>query len=127
MLKEFLSVFAENVLLAFAPVLASLVVAWVLAKAKAAWADFKAKQAGYASIIEQIARVAVLAAEQLNIAGLIKDKKEYAIATATAWLEAQGFKIDLAAIEAAIEAAVFEEFTQPELQFQQELKLQKAK
>lgn len=110
MWKEFLSVFAENLLLAFAPILASLVVAWVLAKVRTAWAEFKSQQAGAAFVIEQIAEIVVRAAEQMEVAGLIEDKKDYAVQTATEWLEAQGYKINLAAIEAAIEAKVLEHF-----------------
>jgi hypothetical protein len=114
MWKEFLSVFVENVLLAFAPVLASLLVAWVLAKVKAAWAEFEDEQAGSAWMLKEIAIIAVKAAEQMKLAGLIEEKKDYAVQTATAWLEAHGYKINLAVIDAAIEAAVLEHFPKTE-------------
>lgn len=56
-----------------------------------------------------IARMAVLAAEQLGITGAIDDKKSYAITVAERMLAERGIKVDLDALDAAIEAAVAEE------------------
>jgi len=111
--KEFLSLFVEKVLLAFAPLLASLAVAWLLTKVRQAWMEFKSLHGGEAWILEEIALVAVKAAEQANLSGQIEDKKDYAVAVAMEWLKARGLKIDLSVIDAAIEAAVFDEFNKP--------------
>ena len=110
---EFLSNVVESVLLAFAPVLAGLIASWLIAKVKTIWAEFKASQAIPSYVLEEIARIVVLAAEQMKLAELIENKKDYAIQTAAEWLEAQGYKINLSAIEAAIEAAVMTEFNKP--------------
>lgn len=105
----FLSELAEGILLAFVPVLVSMITAWLLAKARMAWAQYKEANANYSWLLESIAVIAVKAAEQSKIAGLIEDKKSYAVQVAQQWLNDKGFSVDLAIIEAAIEAAVFEE------------------
>jgi hypothetical protein len=113
-LKEFLLVFVEKVLLYFAPILASLATAWLLAKVRQAWVEFKEVHTGESWVVEQIATIAVKAAEQIDLAGDLDSKKDYAVAVAMEWLKARGLKIDLSVIDAAIEAAVFDEFNKPE-------------
>ena len=65
-------------------------------------------------IVQEAVRIAVLAAEQSGLAGLIgkeyKGKKEYAIALAENWLLEYGVTIDLNVLAGMIEAAVMEEF-----------------
>lgn len=63
-----------------------------------------------------IAKVAVLAAEQSGLSGLIEDKKNYAIRVAEQMLEERGIKIDLDTLTAAIEAAVLNELNYPLVQ-----------
>jgi len=106
---DILSKFVEALLLALAPVLASLLAAWLLAVARKAWAEFKAVEPGPAYWIEEIASIAVRAAEQAGMAGYVEDKKAYALHVAERWLAAKGVHIDLELIDAAIEAAVWEE------------------
>jgi len=60
-----------------------------------------------------IARMAVLAAEQAGLAGLVTDKKAAAINAAQAMLADRGLTIDLMALDAAIEAAVAAELNRP--------------
>lgn len=108
---DFLSKLVEGVLLALAPVMAGYIASWLIAKARMAWSEYKAQHVDYAYMLESIARIAVKAAEQAQIAELIEDKKSYAVQTVQAWLDEKGFKIDLLVIEAAIEAAVYDEFT----------------
>lgn len=60
--------------------------------------------------LANIARMAVLAAEQAGLAGVVTDKKASAIAAAQAMLADRGLKVDLTALDAAIEAAVASEF-----------------
>lgn len=106
---EFLSKLAEGILLAFVPLFVSMATAWIMAKVKMAWATYKEANANYSWLLESIAAIAVKAAEQSNLAGLVTNKKEYAVKVAQQWLEDKGFSVDVAIIEAAIEAAVFEE------------------
>lgn len=106
---DILSKFVEALLLALAPLLASLAAAWLLAVARKAWADFRAAEPGKSYWIEEIASIAVRAAEQAGMAGYVEDKKTYALHIAERWLAAKGLRIDLELIDAAIEAAVWEE------------------
>lgn len=99
----------ENLLLAFLPVLASLAAGALFAWLRKTWAQFKAEKPDVAWILEQAASMAVAAAEQAGAAGYITDKKNYALDMAQAYLDAQGIKINLDLLDAAIEAAVFNE------------------
>lgn len=114
MFLEFLSEFVQGLLLAFAPILASLIAAWVLAKAREAWVDLKAAGPDIEWILKSAADIAVRAAEQAKMAELIKDKKAYALDIAEKWLLEKGVTVDLALIDAAIEAAVLSEFNKPQ-------------
>ena len=108
---ELLSEIGERVLLAVAPLLAGMIAAWLGGLIKQAWA--KAHQMvgeEWAWALDVAAEMAVRAAEQLKLAGLIEDKKDYAVATAQAYLDERGIKVDLSLIEAAIEAAVIGNF-----------------
>jgi hypothetical protein len=109
-LMNFLSIFLQYFMAFALPALASAAFAWLFSLAKKAWLDFKAKRAGSASVLEEVAKLAVLAAEQANIAGMIEDKKEYALDIAEKRLSEYGLKVDLDMISAAIEAAVMEQF-----------------
>jgi hypothetical protein len=109
-LMDFLSIFLQNFMLIAIPALASAAFAWLFALAKKAWLDFKAKKAGSALVLEEVAKMAVLAAEQAGVSTLIDDKKEYALDIAEKRLAEYGLKVDLDMISAAIEAAVMEQF-----------------
>ena len=107
---EFVSVFVEGILLAIAPVLATMVAAWVLAQAKLAWAKLKEGSGDYVWALEAAAEMAVKAAEQSELKGFITEKKAFALEMAERYLTNMGFKIDVAQIDSAIEAAVLELF-----------------
>ena len=94
-MNEFWSALLQNLLMAFAPVLASLVAAWLIAQIKLIWAKAKAARPDVIDTLEWAARTAVAAAEQAGAAQLIDDKKEYAMAVADAWLRAKGLDLDL--------------------------------
>jgi LL-H family phage holin len=67
-------------------------------------------------ILDIIVRQAVSAAEQLGLNGEIADKKAYAIKYVQDMLNAYGFdEIDVALIDAKIEAAVFDELNKTQL------------
>ena len=106
-LNSFLTPFLEAVLPVLAAALAALVIAWI----KKVVEQIKSKMdERMLWMLEEATRAAVLAAEQMNLSGQITDKKDYALRVATEWLESRGVKINLAIIEAKIEAAVLEEF-----------------
>ena len=97
------------------PVLVGFVVAWgtgLYLKGKA-WLETKVS-AEIAAQLYNAARIAVFAAEQSGLAGLIVNtatsKKAYAVGVAEQWLAARKINLDLDIIANAIEAAVREEF-----------------
>jgi hypothetical protein len=71
------------------------------------WAQFQALKPDVAALVEQFAKIAVSAAEQMGAAGIVEDKKEYAIHAVELWLAEKGIAIDVALIESAVEAEVF--------------------
>jgi hypothetical protein len=87
------------VLSALTPVLAGI----------AAW---KLRQVLQDKQLLDLARVAVLAAEQLGVTAQIKNKRDFAIRYLTDALQRRGVSVPVAEIEAAIEAAVMREFNQ---------------
>ncbi len=105
-----LSKVIEAILIAILPPLAVVLVSVVLAHAKKLWADLKQRYPSVTDLVEQAAVFAVQAAEQAGAAELIKDKKEYAIQIAEAWLVANHITTDIDLIDAAIEKAVLELF-----------------
>lgn len=109
--SEFFYGFLQAFLMAVAPILATVVTGAVVVWAKAKWAEFKRDNEVGAWQIEGYAKLAVKAAEQAGIAGFITDKKSYAVGVVQQWLDQKNIKLDFAVIEAAIEAAVFEELT----------------
>lgn len=60
-------------------------------------------------MVMDIARMAVMAAEQAGLTGAVTNKKAAAINAAQAMLADRGISIDLQALDAAIEAAVASE------------------
>jgi hypothetical protein len=104
---QFLNVFLPPVLVALAGLLAGLAVQGL----RLLSAKIKETQPELFDQMQWIAQTAVLAAEQAGVAGLVADKKEYAIEVVEAWLTQYGYgDIDIVMIEAAIEKAVLEEF-----------------
>ena len=105
-----LSKVIEAILIAILPPLAVVLVSVVLAHAKRVWGDLKRCYPSVTDLVEQAAVFAVQAAEQAGAAELIKDKKQYAIQIAEAWLVANHITTDIDLIAAAIEKAVLELF-----------------
>jgi hypothetical protein len=114
--KDVISDFVVLFLQAALPLLASMLVAWALPKVAGAWAEFKRVNAPAAFLLEEYARMAVKAAEQSHVAGLIDDKRKYAFDLIERQLALQGYRVDLSLIYAAIEAAVLDEFNRGEPQ-----------
>lgn len=112
-MNDFWSVFLQKVLMEAGPILAGALALWLLAQARVAWYKAKEYWPTITYKIEMAAEIAVKAAEQAGAAALIEDKKKYAIEFAAAWLAKQGLKIDVALIEGAIEAKVFDVINKP--------------
>lgn len=109
-----LATFAAQVLVIVLPVLASLAAAWLVAQIKMKIEQIKdIKYGGVGYALESAVNMAVSAAEQTfkGGEGKAKAKKDAAVALATAYLKARGVKLDVALIEGAVEAAVFDELT----------------
>ncbi len=104
-LFDFLNLFLQAVL----PVLAAALAGWLYSQARLAWQKFQNARPDVADAIQWAAEIAVRAAEQANMGGLIDDKKHYALQFAQRWLELKKIPIDLEALDGAIEAAVWSE------------------
>jgi len=104
-LFDFLNLFLQAVL----PVLAAALAGWLYSQARLAWQKFQNARPDTADAIQWAAEIAVRAAEQANMGGLIDDKKHYALQFAQRWLKLKKIPIDLEALDGAIEAAVWSE------------------
>jgi hypothetical protein len=111
--SQVLSSFIETFLIACATAFAPLAVAWIIGRVRLTWASIRSEHVAEAYVLEELAAMAVKAAEQAKVAQLIEDKKAYALSVMESWLEQRGYSINLHAISAAIEAAVYDEFTKP--------------
>ena len=97
----------EGVLIAVLPVLATTLTVWLVQKIREIGKDMSAE---VVYSIEAAARIAVDAAEQAGLAGLIENKKEYALGFAQEYLDRRGVKVNLSLLDGLIEAAVMEAF-----------------
>ena len=105
----------ETIIMVLVPILIPVLVAYLAALTRKTWAQAKQAQPDLTYYLEQAASFAIAAAEQLKLAGIITDKKLYALQVAEDYLTAKGVTIDLHLIDAAIEAAVWHELNQPKL------------
>ena len=112
-MNEILSAMLQSVLSYLLPVLAVALTGFLVAKIKEAWARAKVWNPDITELLENAAKFAVTAAEQAGAAQLIDDKKKYAFEIAEQWLALHGVKLELGMIDAAIEAAVYKQFNQP--------------
>jgi hypothetical protein len=101
----------EQVLMVAIPVIVPFVVALLIAQIKVAWAKAKSLQPDLTYELEQLARMAVMAAEDNpDLEAWAEDKKAYALEYLEKMLALKGVTLDLQLIEGAIEAAVLQEF-----------------
>lgn len=107
--------FVESFVVALVPILVPLLAAWILPKVIGAWKGLKDRLGDNAWMLDDVATIAVRAAEQAKVGALAAEKKDYAIGVAQAYLKEKGIKLDLALIDAAIEAAVLQEFNRAKL------------
>lgn len=106
---DFLNIFLQKFLEFVMPFLALALFGLLVSLARKAWVEVKEHRPDVAFALEEAARMAVMAAEQSNLAGLVKEKKAFALKIAEDYLALKGIKVDLHLIDAAVEAAVFEE------------------
>lgn len=116
-MDEIWSKILEQVLLAALPILAAAVVGWILQSIREGWARLDDRKR---EMIAEAVKVAVYAAEQAGAAGLIEGKKEYALEIAEKWLASKGINLNIDLLDAAIEAAVLEEFNRFKFDFADE-------
>lgn len=96
----------QYALVALLPVLAGMAVAWLKSQINVLKGKLTEQQS---DILDAAVRIAVLAAEQLNLAGFIEDKKAEAVRIAQQYLAAHNVYVDIDVIVDAIEAAVLDE------------------
>ena len=110
MLEQFISVFLQKFLEIVLPVLATALAGLLIAWITKIVSDLKSKLTEDQNwMLKEIVRTAVFAAEQANVAGFVKDKKDYALDIAEKWMAEKGLNIDLEVLDAMIEAAVYAE------------------
>lgn len=110
-----ISAFLQALLILAAPFIVGIVVAQAVRLTRTAWRELKEHQPAAAAALEVAASLAVTAAEQAGLTGLIENKKQYALEIAQQYLAMRGIKLDLKLIDAAIESAVYVEINRPEL------------
>ena len=104
---QVVSGFFQMILMALLPILAGAGANWLIKHGKLLAARVDAHQWALAL---QVVNMVVVAAEQAKLAGLITDKKKYALELGTKYLASRGITLDLAELDAMIEAAVMDEF-----------------
>ena len=106
-------VFLQSLLNYLVPLLAAQVAvllgAWIVKQVNAIKAKLTADQL---VILNTAVNLGIQAAEQLNLAGAIKDKKAKALEIAQQYLTDHKVQINLATLDAAVESAVYAAFNQ---------------
>lgn len=116
--KTFVSEVTQALILAMIPVLIPVLISLAVSSWRKTKAEIQAMSPEIYNALIMTAKIAVQAAEQLAMAGVIQEKKRYAIDRVTILLEQQGIVMDVSAISAAIESAVLEEFNKYKLEAQ---------
>ena len=113
-MEEFVNLlqeFAFNLMVIALPILAAFAIALLKAGVKKVLAEAEAAKPELAGFLRVAAELAVAAAEQMELAGFVQDKKEYALEVVQKFLDEHGWnEVDVAVLEAAIEAEVLKQF-----------------
>jgi hypothetical protein len=109
-MDEFWSKLLQSLATEFLPVLFVVALGYLVKAFGSLWTDFKFNEPDKAHALEMAVALAVKAAEQAGASEFIESKKDYALDVAERWLHMRGVKVDLNLIDAAIEAAVYDEF-----------------
>lgn len=104
---EIISSILQTILLAILPVAAGAAARWLWQKGQAELQSMDKEQL---AVLMWLADLAVKAAEQAKLSGYIDDKKAFALDFCERWLSDRGISANIDALNAAIEAAVFENF-----------------
>jgi len=103
--------FAFNLAVLALPILAGFLIALLNAWVKKVLAEVERAKPELHWYLEQAVDIAVKAAEKMEFSGFIDGKKQYALNIAQIWLDEHGWdEVDISILEAAIEAAVIENF-----------------
>ena len=110
-MSEIWQEYLQQVLLNAIPIVVPLLIAWLVKVCVNIWQMIKSQHPQVAWELEQAAKFAVAAAEQVGLSGALSEfadsKLDYALETAQKYLASRGIKnIDLSLLRAAIEAAV---------------------
>ena len=105
-----LSAVLQGLLEFLLPIVAVAIISVLVSWAKLLWQKARLWNPDATDLLEEAAKVAVTAAEQAGAAYLINDKKAYAMDIAEKWLGQHGIYLDIELIDAAIEAAVYQQF-----------------
>ena len=103
----------QSILMLSIPAIAGALVTVAVAYIKKVAAQIEADKPDVFAIVQVFAEAAVEAAEQMGLAGIVEDKKEYAIAAVEKWLAEKGIAIDVDLIEQAVEAEVYRLLPKP--------------
>jgi hypothetical protein len=110
-LINLLQEFAFNLALLALPVISVFLIALLRAWIKKVLQDFENSKPELYWVLDQAVELAVQAAEQMELAGFIEDKKQYAFRIAQVWLDDHGWdEVSVEILDAAIEAEVLERF-----------------
>lgn len=103
------------VLVAAVPALAAALLALAVQQIRLIQAKIQKENPTQYQKITQLCEGAVLVAEQLNIAGLIEDRKKYAIEYVQKYANQAGIEVDVLELADEIEKAVFTQLTSKKL------------
>ena len=110
-LRDFLGVFANALLLIAFPILIGYVIWWLRSRIDELKQDLSSDQL---KIIESVGSLAVRAAEQAGLTGVLRGgsaKKSYAVEAAQRYFDRLDIKIDVESIAALVEAEVISNFS----------------
>ena len=113
-MEEFINLLQEfvyNLMVIALPIIATFIIAALRALIKKWLAELESQKPELALYLREAVRIAVAAAEKMELEGFIEGKKEYALSIAQAYLDEHGWnEVDIVLLEAAIEAEVLKQF-----------------
>ena len=110
-LVDLLQEFVFNLMVIALPIISAFLIAALRALIKKWLAELEATKPQFAFFLREAVEIAVAAAEQMEIAGFVEDKKQHALNIAQAYLNEHGWdEFDIDVLEAAIEAEVLKQF-----------------
>ena len=113
-MEEFVNLLQEFVmglLIVALPILAGFAIRALKVWGDKVLSDLELNKPSLHWALEEAARVAVSAAEKMNLSGFLEDKKTYAMEIAQRFLNEAGWEeINLVLLEAAVEAEVLKQF-----------------